>query len=64
MINRVCFECGEYVSDVWTVQLKDDKETREYSGHYKCVTELHNRIKNVKNVDKKSVEKIIKELNL
>lgn len=64
MINRVCFECGEYVDDVWTVSVKDDSETREFSGHYQCVTELHNSIKMVDNVDKKSVKKILKELGL
>jgi DNA-directed RNA polymerase subunit N (RpoN/RPB10) len=64
MINRTCFSCGEYVSDVWTVQLKDDKETKEFSGHYKCTDNLHKRIKIIKNVDKKSVQKIIAELDL
>jgi hypothetical protein len=64
MIDRTCSVCGGTVSDVWTVQLKDDKETKEFSGHYKCVDNLHKRIKGIKNVDKKSVQKVIAEIDL
>jgi hypothetical protein len=63
MINRVCCICGEYVNEVWVVVLKDDKEVEEFSGHLKCVNELQNRINNIKDLHKKSVKQILKEIN-
>ncbi|MED3562412.1 hypothetical protein [Bacillus xiapuensis] len=60
----ICYVCGEYASEVWTVVLKDDREVREFSGHFKCVSELQDRINNVNNLDKKKVKKVIEELGL
>jgi predicted site-specific integrase-resolvase len=62
MIDKICFLCGEYVSDVYTVRIKDDKEAVEYSGHNQCVTDLHNQINGIKNLDKKSVQQVLKEI--
>lgn len=63
MINRTCDICEEYVESVWTVAIKDDKETKEYSGHFKCVSELQNHINSIKNLDKKSVQQVLKEIS-
>lgn len=64
MINRVCFKCGEYTNDVWVAVISDEKEKVEFIGHKQHIDELHNHIKNIKNLDKKSVQKIIKELGI
>jgi archaellum component FlaC len=64
MINRTCFKCNEFVNDVWTLQLSDEKEKVEFSGHKDHIDELDNRIKMVKDLHKKSVQKVIKELDL
>jgi hypothetical protein len=63
MIDRTCCICDGYVTDVWTVAVKDDKEVKEFSGHLKCVSELQNRINSIKNVHKKSVKETLKEIN-
>jgi hypothetical protein len=64
LINRICYVCSEYVQDVWVVILRDDKEYREFEGHRQCIDQLHNRIDNVKDLDKKSVQKVLKELKM
>ena len=64
MINRTCCVCKGYVNDVWIVILKDDKQTVEFTGHKDHIDELHNRIKSLKGLEKKLVEKVMKELNL
>ena len=64
MINRVCFKCGEYVQDVWVERIYDEKESIQFSGHAQCINELHNQVKSIKNLDKKSVKKVLTELGL
>jgi hypothetical protein len=64
MSNRICSICNKYVQDVWVVTLSDDKEKVEFDGHKVCVDELHDRIKNVKDLVKKPVKKVLKELSL
>jgi hypothetical protein len=64
MIDRTCCKCGEYVTHVWTYVLKDDKERIEWSGHENCISETEKQIKQVKNIDKKSVAKVIADAGL
>jgi hypothetical protein len=64
MIDRICAVCNEYVSDIWTLKLKDDKEFREFSGHLKCIDILQDQMNSISNVDKKSVQQVLKELKL
>lgn len=64
MIDTVCVICKEYVSEVWTIVIKDDKSTQEYSGHLHCVKGIQDQMNNIKNVDKKSVQQVLKELKL
>jgi hypothetical protein len=64
MIERLCAVCNEYVSDIWTLKLKDDKEFREFSGHLKCIDTLQDQMNSISNMDKKSVQQVLKELNL
>jgi hypothetical protein len=63
MIDRTCCVCGEYVHEVWTLVIKDDKyAVKELSGHLKCVSELQKRINSIKNVHKMSVEETLKKI--
>jgi hypothetical protein len=64
MINRECFICKQYMEDVVTVRIFDDKESVEYSCHEKCANDLWDRLQKVKDMDKKPVAKILKELKL
>lgn len=64
MINRTCDICGEYVSDVWTFVLSDDKDKKEWSGHRQCIDQVEFKVKSVKDLHKKSVDKVLKEVNL
>jgi hypothetical protein len=62
MINRECFKCGQYVSDVWVLVLSDEKEKFEFSGHKNCIDELDNKVKSVKDYKKKPLNKLLKEI--
>jgi hypothetical protein len=62
MINRTCDICGEYTNDVWVVVLDDDKNKFEISGCKRHIDELQKKIKLVKDIHKKSVDKILKEI--
>jgi hypothetical protein len=63
MINKVCCICGEYVSDVWVLVVSDDKAKMEFSGCKNDIDNLQNKINAVKNVDKKNIKQILKEIN-
>lgn len=62
MINRTCNVCKEYVNDVWVIVLSDGKEKVEISGHKNHIDDLHIKIKNVKDSNKKSPKQILKEI--
>lgn len=64
MINRICDICNGYVNDVWVVVISDGKEKTEISGCKQHIDELHKKIKEVKNADKLSVKKLLKELEI
>lgn len=63
MIDKVCCICGGYVSDVWVLLLSDDKGKMEFSGCKKHIDELQQKINAVKNVDKKNIKQILKDIN-
>jgi small nuclear ribonucleoprotein (snRNP)-like protein len=65
LIDRICDICKEFNNnDNWVIKLSDDKEFIEFNGHSKCIDEYYNTIKNIKDLHKKSVKQILKELNL
>jgi hypothetical protein len=35
----------------------------KYQGHLKCINEIEAKIKSIKNVDKLTVDKVLKEIN-
>jgi hypothetical protein len=63
MINRTCDICKEYVNDVWVLVISDEKEKVEFSGHKHHIDELDNKVKSIKDVHKKNVQKVLKEIN-
>jgi hypothetical protein len=64
MINRICDICSAYVTDTWVLLLSDHKFTKfEISGHLACINKIESKIKNIKNVDKLTVDKVLKEIN-
>jgi hypothetical protein len=64
MINKICDICSAYVNDTWVLLLSDHKFTKfEISGHLACINEIETKIKSIKNVDKLTVDKVLKEIN-
>lgn len=63
MINQICSLCDEYSDEIWTIAIKDNKETQEFSGHFKCVKSVQDQMNKIEG-HKKSVRQIVKELKL
>jgi len=63
MINRICNVCETYVTDSWTLVVSDEKGNKEeISGHLKCVNQIEDKYKNIKNVNKLSIKQILEKL--
>lgn len=63
MINHICDICKEYVQDNWILRIYDDRESVEINGHKNCIDELDIKVRNIKDVHKKSVKQTLKEIN-
>jgi hypothetical protein len=64
MINRICDICSAYVNDTWVLLLSDHKGDKlEISGDLSCINKIEAKIKSIKNVDKLTVDKVLKEIN-
>jgi hypothetical protein len=64
MINKICDICSAYVNDTWVLQLSDHKGDKfEISGDLSCINDIEAKIKSIKNVDKLTVDKVLKEIN-
>lgn len=60
-----CSVCKEFFDEYsWTIKISDDKKSEYITGHQICIDELFVRMKQIKNVNTKSVDKILKEINL
>jgi hypothetical protein len=65
MLDRLCDICKEFNNDDnWVVRLSDDKESIEFNGHQKCIDNLYNDFKNIKDIHKLPVKKVLNILNL
>jgi hypothetical protein len=64
MFERECFVCKEYIENIVTIRLFDDKESVEFSCHEECANTLWDRLQKVKDMDKKPVTKVLKELKI
>lgn len=61
----LCMVCKEYnAMEIQTVRISDDKEKYEIVGHIYCTDELFKKIKAIKDLDKKSVKKVLDEIGL
>lgn len=63
-MNRVCDICSEGVSDVWVIEIKDDRTRFELSGHLKCINEAEGKVKKLDKDKKMKVDQILTKLNL
>lgn len=67
MIDRICMVCKEYNTGInQVIRLKENngKDTFDIEGHVNCTDELFEKIKNVKNPQKKSIRKVLEEVGL
>jgi len=63
MSEQYCQICKQiFDGNTSTLELYDATEKVLISGHDECATELMNRIKGVKDLDKKPVKKVLKEV--
>lgn len=63
---RTCDICT-YINnnDNWVINLRDDKNSGlEINGHQSCIDELYLKIKNIKDLDKKPINKVLEILGL
>jgi hypothetical protein len=64
MINHQCEICKQYVANNWVMRIYDDHTSVDVNGHKSCIDELDIRFKQIKDVHKKNVQKVLKELNI
>jgi hypothetical protein len=63
MIDRTCSVCGGFAQDVWVYVLNYEKDRYEISGCKKCIDGIEKKVKSVKNLNKKPIDKVLKEIN-
>lgn len=65
MSEVICMVCNELnTGDVQTVRVSDDREKFDLIGHVKCTDDVYKKIKNVKDIEKKNVSKVLKEIGI
>jgi hypothetical protein len=65
MSEHLCQVCKEiFDGNTQTIELSDDKNKIHITGHIGCTDQIFNEIKNVKDLKKKNVNQILKEINL
>jgi len=63
MIDQYCEICKEGInSDNYVLEIADDKQKIQINGHKDCIDELHIKVKEVKELKKKPVQKVLKEI--
>ena len=64
MTERYCDICKEiFEGNTYTIELNDNKEKLQISGHPKCIDQLFEKMRSVKDYKNKSIDKILKEVN-
>jgi DNA-binding HxlR family transcriptional regulator len=64
MSEHLCQVCNEiYDGNTQTIELSDDKNKIHITGHISCTDRIFNEIRNVKDLKKKNVNQILKEIN-
>lgn len=54
--------CDALVSDTQTVRISDNNGKFDITGCYSCTDEVYKKIRNLKDIEKKSVDKVLKEI--
>jgi hypothetical protein len=65
MTERYCMVCKQvFDGNTTTIELSEDNgKIRTFiSGHDECIDELYEKLKKVKDLDKKPIKKILKEV--
>jgi hypothetical protein len=61
-MEKTCYFCGEFVDDLYTIEITDEKKKVVFSGHKECVDDVYLK---VKKLDKKmTVEQVLKKLKV
>jgi hypothetical protein len=65
MSESYCQICEQYFDGYSnTIEMNDDKGSKIHiTGHEKCVNELYDKMKSVKDLSKKTNKQILKEIN-
>lgn len=62
-MSKYCEVCKQtFDGNTNTIELMDDKSKLHISGHDVCVDSVYKKIKSLKGSEKKSIEKILKEI--
>jgi hypothetical protein len=63
MIERYCDVCKQSFNGyTFTIQISDNNERIYITGHEDCINKLHTEINAIKDLHKKPVNKILKEI--
>ena len=63
-MSNICMICDSINNgEKWNLQISDNKTSIIINGHKSCIDETDNKIKNIKDVKKKTVDKVLAEIN-
>ncbi len=55
--------CNELnTGDVQTVRISHDREKYELIGHVSCTDDIYKKIKTIKNIENKNINRVLKEI--
>lgn len=60
----VCALCKEIVSDVYTLQISDEKSKVKFRGHLDCMKEINEKRKQIDKAGKMKLDQLVKKLGL
>lgn len=65
MSSAICHICKEYNAEInWVIQLNDERGNVKIEGHKNCIDECWLKVKQIKDLHKKSNKKVLEELNI
>ncbi|PLR99497.1 hypothetical protein [Bacillus sp. T33-2] len=65
MSERFCDICNEFnIGHNHVLKIADDKQSVMINGHEDCITDLHKKIKNLPDLKKLPVKKVLEEIGL
>lgn len=61
----MCMVCERLNSgENWVIVIRDDKDKIQVNCHRECADELEQRLKKIKDLDKKNVKQVLKQIKL